>query len=622
MKNLILISAVFCLTIADCSSQEIYIPSYNAAGPIKQGYGEAALPDSGVYKGQFSAGLFNGTGVLTWQNGNKYEGEFKSGLQHGKGVQTAPNGDIYRGEFYEGYESGTGVMTFVNGDRYEGGFKDGLFHGKGVFVDATGVSYTGDFLRGEFSGVGKSISEEGDITEGHFDKWRLNGKGIYTLKSGDRYEGDFVDGLPSGQMKVKYQGGRQYEGGMEGWEYQGEGVLTASNGEDRFSGHFDQGAASGVMTVIKKDEGEVYQGELERWLYHGKGKLSKSDGAKYEGEFKYGMYNGKGVLTTPDGRKYTGEFEYDNFNGNGTLEYRSISGKRRKLTGLWRGGKYAGEDADAYVKEGLARIDVEKVMYAQPQMIEDALKKLAPQVAGQPDLYFVGFGAYGAEDVFMNEIRSSASVMNKLYNVGKHTVSLINNPKTVDEVPLATVTNLERVLNGIAKQMDVEEDILFLYVSSHGSKNHNISVSLDGVSLQSLTPKKFKKIIDASGIKWKVLVISACYSGGLINPLKDEHTLIMTASQADKTSFGCGADAKLTYFGEAYFEQSLNSKVGFVEAFAHAHDLISDREKKEKQEPSEPQISSTPLIEKKLADWYQNRHRESAKSKVTLGARH
>jgi hypothetical protein len=159
------------------------------------------------------------------------------------------------------------------------------------------------------------------------------------------------------------------------------------------------------------------------------------------------------------------------------------------------------------------------------------------------------------------------------------------------------------ILKGVARQMDVEEDILFLYVTSHGSKKHEISVSLDGMPLEDLSAKRFKEIIDASGIKWKVLVISACFSGGLIAPLKDDHTLVITAARADRESFGCGIDSELTYFGRAFFKQSLNSSVSFVEAFSQARNLISDREKKEKQEPSDPQIATSPLIEKKLAEW-------------------
>jgi hypothetical protein len=41
-----------------------------------------------------------------------------------------------------------------------------------------------------------------------------------------------------------------------------------------------------------------------------------------------------------------------------------------------------------------------------------------------------------------------------------------------------------------------------------------------------------------------------------------------------------------------------------ADAFAHARDLISGWEKEEKREPSEPQIATTPMVEKKLAEWH------------------
>ena len=54
-----------------------------------------------------------------------------------------------------------------------------------------------------------------------------------------------------------------------------------------------------------------------------------------------------------------------------------------------------------------------------------------------------------------------------------------------------------------------------------------------------------------------VIVISACYSGGFIDALKDERTLVMTAARADRTSFGCSDDSDFTYFGRALFAEAL-----------------------------------------------------------------
>jgi len=42
-----------------------------------------------------------------------------------------------------------------------------------------------------------------------------------------------------------------------------------------------------------------------------------------------------------------------------------------------------------------------------------------------------------------------------------------------------------------------------------------------------------------SNIKWKVLVVSACYSGGFVEPLKDANTVVITAADDKSSSFGC-----------------------------------------------------------------------------------
>lgn len=74
-------------------------------------------------------------------------------------------------------------------------------------------------------------------------------------------------------------------------------------------------------------------------------------------------------------------------------------------------------------------------------------------------------------------------------------------------------------------------------------------------------------------------MISACYSGGFIPALKDERTLIMTASEANKVSFGCSEEADFTYFGNALFAQALNQTDDLQKAFALARQYVAEREK-------------------------------------------
>jgi len=86
--------------------------------------------------------------------------------------------------------------------------------------------------------------------------------------------------------------------------------------------------------------------------------------------------------------------------------------------------------------------------------------------------------------------------------------------------------------------------------------------------------------------------VSSCYSGGFVDALKDDNTLIMTASASDRTSFGCGAESDATYFGDALFQHALRFEDSFVRAFEQAKQAIAAREKKENvSPPSEPQLN-------------------------------
>ena len=120
---------------------------------------------------------------------------------------------------------------------------------------------------------------------------------------------------------------------------------------------------------------------------------------------------------------------------------------------------------------------------------------------------------------------------------------------------------------------------------------------LDGLSAETL-----RQLLDESRIKWRVIAISACYSGSFVETLKSPNTLIMTASRRDRTSFGCGNENDFTYFGEAYFSQALQKTHSFIDAFDLAKAAIAERESKEQLTPSEPQIFIGDAIRPKLAE--------------------
>ena len=129
-------------------------------------------------------------------------------------------------------------------------------------------------------------------------------------------------------------------------------------------------------------------------------------------------------------------------------------------------------------------------------------------------------------------------------------------------------------------------------MTSHGSDDPAyVSVNHDGLELTQLTPARLKAALDATPIKWKVIVVSACYSGSFIPALRDDNTLVITASSADRNSFGCDDRNSLTDFGRAYFVEALAQTTSFTAAFELARKRIAAREAAEGLTPSQPQIA-------------------------------
>lgn len=279
------------------------------------------------------------------------------------------------------------------------------------------------------------------------------------------------------------------------------------------------------------------------------------------------------------------------------------------LNGLFMEQGFFSEDYSEY-KENTPNIDEEAVYYNQPQLVENMLHNLAPQRTGVTDMYYLGFAGYGYQKVFSNEVKFAQDLFNQKFDTKNRSATLITHESTLNTTPLANTHNLASTLKGIAKKMDVNEDILFLFLSSHGSKSFNLSVSLYPFDMKNLAATDVKKMLDEAGIKNRVIVISACYSGGFIDALKDENTLILTAARKDRASFGCSDDAEFTYFGNAYFVQALQKEKSFIKAFEQAKNLIASREKVEQKndKPSLPQMFEGDAIKPKLEAWLQTLH--------------
>lgn len=262
----------------------------------------------------------------------------------------------------------------------------------------------------------------------------------------------------------------------------------------------------------------------------------------------------------------------------------------------------ARDDSDGTREEREAgRSEGEQLLFEQAARIDAAAARVEQPVNAAPAGFFVGFAGYGDQKVFAEEIKFAAGVFARRYDTADRTLLLINDRRDLQTQPLASVAGLRYALKQVASRMRTEQDVLFLALSSHGSEDPSLSVSNGMLPLHDLTGDALAGALRESGIKWRVIVISACHAGAFIEPLRDPYTVVITAAAPDRTSFGCSDERDLTYFGEAFFRDSLPQAASLREAFDAAEKLVLEREREEGFKSSRPQAFFGERIEQRLA---------------------
>lgn len=528
------------LLIAGCGDGESLLPP------------DGRLADGGRYRGDVVDGLLQGRGRIDYPNGSWYEGQFDHGMRQGAGELHASNGDIYKGSFEQGLYSGQGRLTTRSGATYVGGFKLGLRDGEGTQKDK-GMLYRGQFKAGVYEGPGRLELEDGSQFQGLFANGRPNGEGVRSDASGNQYSGTFVDG-----------------------QLQGNGSFSSADG-DQYVGRFRNNQLDGTGRYENSD-GDVWSGEFREGALTGKGELIGSDGSRYQGEFNNWRFSGQGRLQLPDGSQYVGEFADDTYHGDGVLTAADGAVQR----GIWANGQRIRDAKGKLLPDAL-----EAGLLAQGSLLEKALAAV-PASTSTPELYSLVVGGDGKQSVFMREADYVSNLLATRFGaVGQ--ISLVNHRDHMDDRPMATRETITRAVQTLA-QRSGPEDLIFIYLTSHGTQDHELVLDQPRLSLADLPADALAAALAPLKNRDKVVVISACYSGGFIPDLKDERTLVMTASRADRVSFGCSEEADFTYFGDALFGRALVQTDDLQQAFNDAKAYVARRETEDNFEASEPQI--------------------------------
>lgn len=514
-------------------------------------------------------------------DGSRYHGNVVDGLLQGKGRLDYPDGSWFIGHFLDGQRQGTGEWHGANGEHYVGEFSAGSFDGQGTLKNADGSQYSGGFGKGRFSGEG-TLEEAGQIYRGQFRDGRFHGLGTLEQADGSRFQGRFVKGLPDGQGVREDEFGNQLSGHFAGGQLKGAGNYRSSEG-DSYDGELQDSLFHGKGRY-QSATGDIWSGTFIEGSLSGQGEYTGSDGSRYQGQFRDWRYQGEGHLQQADGSRFDGRFANGRFHGEGTLTL--ADGTRQQ--GTWQSGLRVRDENGQALPDPL-----EIGLLKQGELLDQAIAAL-PASTPLSELYALTLAGDGKQSVFLREADYVADLLSERFSAYGR-ITLVNHRDHLADRPLATRENLRRAVQAIAERSG-PEDLVFIYLTSHGSRSHELNLDQPRLQLADLPADELATLLQPLADRHKVMVISACYSGGFIPALKDDKTLLMTAARADRVSFGCSEEADFTYFGRALFAEALQQTDDLQRAFDLASAAVAEREQSDGFEPSEPQIWAPPAV--------------------------
>ena len=241
---------------------------------------------------------------------------------------------------------------------------------------------------------------------------------------------------------------------------------------------------------------------------------------------------------------------------------------------------------------------------AQRSLLQTELASLAPRKKDTTNIYVLGIAGWADQDVFLKELDGALAAIGAVLPIRGHWVRLVNHRETLESLPLANQRNFATAVHALGEILDKETDVLLLLMTSHGEPS-GFGLRLPSEVVTQLTPQEVAAVLDREGIKNRIVIVSACYSGTFVTPLANDNTIVLTAADAKSTSFGCAPERDWTYFGDALFRQSMRPGRDFQHAFDNARVLIQGWELMDRARPSNPQAHFGPALVAKLAPLFQ-----------------
>ena len=198
----------------------------------------------------------------------------------------------------------------------------------------------------------------------------------------------------------------------------------------------------------------------------------------------------------------------------------------------------------------------------------------------------------GSLPVFDNAVDSIATRLKRSSAVaGVTTLSSAPSVIARDGVQSAS---LDHVLGAVSDLKPTQAQGCFVFATSHGAIGRGLSLSAAG---EMLSPASLDRALARGcGNAPTVVVISGCFSGTFAQePMARANRVVLTASRADRASFGCGAGKTYTVYDQCLLD-SMGQGGTWQQAYAEVQACVTMEEQRQRVRPSQPQAWFGPAV--------------------------
>lgn len=204
----------------------------------------------------------------------------------------------------------------------------------------------------------------------------------------------------------------------------------------------------------------------------------------------------------------------------------------------------------------------------------------------------MAIAAGGSQAIFGREAEAVQGLLGRRLGRSAAGVLLSNAAAHHDRQPLANRDNLTAVLTAIGERFDPATDLAVIFLTAHGGPNSALQTDMpNSLALQSIDAWFLAEQLARTPITRRIVIVSACFSGTWLDPLAAPDAIVLTASSATRTSFGCDDRREFTHFGTALLGGGLGQGASWRESFERLQAETQTIETRLRLPPSVPSVS-------------------------------